>query len=93
MPCDGYDMGVDLISFLKIRGRCSRRRNNLISVCYGVVWLLWKSSCDWVFKNILTPHSKIMDSAKSLVFTWLKHRRSNCHYKWAEWCICPLKCL
>lgn len=42
----------DLISFVKNWGRCQSRRNNLISVCYGVVWLLWKSRCDWVFRNI-----------------------------------------
>lgn len=83
----------DLTSFIKNWGRCVKRRNNLISVCYDAIWLIWKSRCDWMFKNMCTSPFKIIDDVKSLVHTWLKHKRSNCNYKWVEWCICPMSYL
>nr|KAJ0201863.1 hypothetical protein LSAT_V11C600306880 [Lactuca sativa] len=82
-----------LISFAKKWGRCSKKRNNLISVCYGTIWLLWKSRRDQVFKNIHSTPTSVVDKVKSLVYSWLIHRRIQCHHKWVEWCICPLRCL
>lgn len=84
----------DLISFVKKWGNNKKRRNNLISVCFGgTIWLLWKSRCDLMFKNVRTSLFRILDGVKSTVYSWLKHRRASCNYGWNEWCSCPLSCV
>lgn len=93
IPDPQFDNINDLISFAKNWGRCPKRRNNLISVCYGTMWLLWKSRCDWVFKNIHSNPMLVVDKVKTSVYSWLINRRNKCHYRWIDWTICPLQCL
>ena len=68
----------ELIEFVKTWGRCRKRRNNLICIIFGAMWILWKTRCEGVFKVKRTSHFQIIDSVKSVVFTWIRHRRVNC---------------
>nr|KAJ0200013.1 hypothetical protein LSAT_V11C600315130 [Lactuca sativa] len=83
----------ELVQFLSQWGTCPNKRKNLINICYGTAWLIWKARCDRVFKKSLTPPTIVADMVKSIVFSWIKHRRVKCNYRWAEWCINPFLCM
>nr|KAJ0191346.1 hypothetical protein LSAT_V11C800431320 [Lactuca sativa] len=88
----GIPQPTDLVKFWSQWGRYPKRRKTLISICYGVAWLIWKARCDLIFKeNRITP-TKVVDNVKAMVFTWIKHRRSNCSYVWLDWCNNPFSC-
>lgn len=79
----------DMVAFCTQWGKCLKRRKNFISICYGATWLIWKAICDWVFKKSRLSPTKMVDNVKSLVFTWIKHRRNDCSFSWIEWCVNP----
>ncbi|CAI9265575.1 unnamed protein product [Lactuca saligna] len=51
IPKPQFQTVGELIGFVKTWGIRRRRRNNLICVCFGVMWILWKTRCDGVLKN------------------------------------------
>ncbi|KAL4577889.1 hypothetical protein LXL04_014004 [Taraxacum kok-saghyz] len=53
------------------------------------IMLIWKARCDRVFKRNRISPTIVADNVKSIVFTWLKHRKSKCSYNWVEWCNNP----
>nr|KAJ0218409.1 hypothetical protein LSAT_V11C300144270 [Lactuca sativa] len=83
----------DLINFVENWGNCQKRRMHLRSICYGTLWLIWKTSCDWVFKQIRISPTKIADNIKYIVFTWIKHRSDKSSLNWGQWCIDSFLCL
>ncbi|KAL4566158.1 hypothetical protein LXL04_030268 [Taraxacum kok-saghyz] len=48
----------------------------LTTICYGVLWTLWKARNDRIFNNKLPSVSRTLDEVLSLVFLWFKHRGS-----------------
>lgn len=65
------------------------QKKDLITICYGTLWLIWKTRCDRIFKQLRISPILVADNVTSLSFTWIKHRRSQCQYKWVDWCVCP----
>lgn len=69
--------------------KCKKRRNNFINICYGTIWWIWKARCDRIFKNFRLSPTKVAYNIRSQVFTWIKHSRRNCKYRWVDWAINP----
>jgi len=92
LPTPDIDSIGDLLSFMNERRNGSVKRRDLIPICYGTLWSIWKARCDWIFKQIRASPTKVADNVKSLVYTWVKHRRHDCHYNWMEWCVSPSIC-
>ncbi|KAL4578243.1 hypothetical protein LXL04_014363 [Taraxacum kok-saghyz] len=67
----------------------AKKRKDMTAICYGTMWMIWKARCDWIFKKRRHSPTKVADEVKTIVYTWLKHRRSKCHYSWINWCIDP----
>ena len=82
----------DFLTFVMEWGNCEKRRRDLMCICYGAIWLIWKARCDWVFKKTRSSPTKVADNVKSILYTWLKYRRSKCFYNWVEWCSNPFLC-
>ena len=83
----------DLIQFINTWGNNQNRRRTLISICYGTLWMIWNARCNWVFKKRRISPTKVADNIKSIVYTWLKYRRTNYTYKWEEWCANHFVCM
>ncbi|XP_052622021.1 uncharacterized protein LOC128127534 [Lactuca sativa] len=83
----------DLVEFTSKWGTCHKKRRTLIAICYGTAWLLWKARCDWIFKKTRSSPAVVADMIKSTVFTWVKHRRTKCTFRWMNWCVNPFKCV
>lgn len=62
----------NFIDFAAKWGRCSKRRNRLIAIYYGMLWVLWKPRNDWLFQGIANNPTKVVENIKSLVFLRLK---------------------
>ena len=71
----------------------AKKRKDMTAICYDTMWMIWKARCDWIFKKRRHSPTKVADEVKSIVYTWLKHRRSKCHYSWINWCIDPGICV
>ncbi|CAI9267946.1 unnamed protein product [Lactuca saligna] len=93
IPKPDFQTIGDLIGLTKTWRRCRRKKNNLICICFGVMWILWKTRCELVFRSTRYSFSQIIDRVKSIVFNWIRHKRVECNIKWDEWCVCPLNCL
>lgn len=84
---------IDVIDFAAQWGNSPKEKKDLTSICYGTLWWIWKARCDRIFKNLRVNPLKVVDNIKSLVFTWIKHRRTKCMYSWVDWSISPFICL
>nr|KAJ0202152.1 hypothetical protein LSAT_V11C600338510 [Lactuca sativa] len=60
---------LDINEFVRGWVICQRKRNTMISICYGTLWWIWKARCDRVFKNLHVNATKVVDNIKSQVFT------------------------
>nr|KAJ0220719.1 hypothetical protein LSAT_V11C200099030 [Lactuca sativa] len=64
----------DMVKFCSTWGQCLNKRKNLISICYGIAWLIWKARCDFIFNKIRISPNQLAGNIQSMVFTWIKHR-------------------
>lgn len=65
---------TDLLSFIANWGRCRKKRKRFISICYGLIWNLWKNRNDRAFNRVFLNPTLSLGTIKSLVFCWLKCR-------------------
>ncbi|CAI9268429.1 unnamed protein product [Lactuca saligna] len=83
----------DVVRFCSTWGRCLKKRRDLISICYGTAWLIWRARCNFIFNKIQVSPNQLAGNIQSMVFSWIKHRRVNCSYKWIDWCSSPSYCM
>lgn len=93
LPKPSLNKVSDIVSFAAKSCHYFEKRRNLISICYGSLWWIWKSRCDRIFKRNGVPSDTVVDIIKSDVFTWLKLRGDKRSYVWAEWCSCTFSYL
>nr|KAJ0203968.1 hypothetical protein LSAT_V11C500292530 [Lactuca sativa] len=84
-----FQNAEEMVKYVTQWGTCSKQRKTLTSICYGTAWSIWKARCDWIFKKQRTSPPRLADSVKSIVFTWIKHRRDRCNISWIDWCVSP----
>ena len=80
---DVHDVS-EILSFVETWSNDPNRKRNLLCICYGTLWMIWKVRCDWIFKKARISPTKVADNIKAIVYTWVKYRRSKCFYKWEE---------
>ncbi|KAL7598348.1 hypothetical protein Lser_V15G22688 [Lactuca serriola] len=83
----------DLVEFANKRGRCSKRRKRLTAIFYGLIWTLWKTRNDWLFKRCTSSPSKVFENVKLVAYLWLKVRDKNEIDNWEDWNVSPLASL
>ncbi|KAL4576975.1 hypothetical protein LXL04_013076 [Taraxacum kok-saghyz] len=66
----------ELLKYVDNQRNREIKKRDLVAICYGTLWLIWKSRCDWIFKKIRVSPTKVADKVKSTVYTWVKHRQS-----------------
>ncbi|KAL4579804.1 hypothetical protein LXL04_015970 [Taraxacum kok-saghyz] len=81
IPMPNISILCDLLEHIHNQGDNKRRRRDLIAICYGTLWIIWKAKCERIFKKTRISPTKAVDNVKSKVYTWVKHRRMKCRYK------------
>ena len=79
----------DVLMLVKSWGRCPKKKRIFTSICYGMLWSIWKARNDRVFNNRIATASTVFDEILSSVFFWLKHRGNLGIGDWVKWCIFP----
>ncbi|KAL4586708.1 hypothetical protein LXL04_011350 [Taraxacum kok-saghyz] len=72
IPDQAWENVEDLLIFIKEWGECEKKKKDLVCICYGALWLIWKVRCDWVFKKLRSSPTKVADNVKTIVYIWLK---------------------
>ncbi|CAH1445351.1 unnamed protein product [Lactuca virosa] len=81
---------MDLIHSMASHGRCPKEKGCYTSICYGMIWAIWRARNDRIFKGYFTSPSRVVDGIKSMVYLWAKHRSKGVHSSWEEWCSSPV---
>ena len=79
----------EVLLLVKSWGRCPKLKRILTSICYGMLWSLWKARNNRVFNKRIVSASSVFDEILSSVFFWLKHRGNLGIGDWVNWCIFP----
>nr|KAJ0211853.1 hypothetical protein LSAT_V11C400206640 [Lactuca sativa] len=83
-----YSIG-DLISFVANWSQCPSKKNRFMTICYGLIWSLWKCRNDRIFKMVFISPFGGAEQIKSLVYFWIKYRGEGVSCKWNEWSSSP----
>nr|KAJ0203176.1 hypothetical protein LSAT_V11C500260690 [Lactuca sativa] len=66
-------------------GRCPKKRIKLLCICYRLIWSLWKTKNDRLFRGVASTTSKGIDNIKSLTYLWLKCKDNGITGDWIHW--------
>nr|KAJ0220067.1 hypothetical protein LSAT_V11C200051060 [Lactuca sativa] len=76
--CEIDDMTVTTVSeFIDLTSKWGNRvkcRKRLIAICYGMLWVLWKSRNNRLFQRSVCFPTQAVEDTKSLVYLWIKCR-------------------
>ncbi|XP_023742944.1 uncharacterized protein LOC111891089 [Lactuca sativa] len=79
----------DLLQFAASWGRCPKKRIKLLCICYGLIWSLWKTKNDRIFRGVATITSRAINNIKSLTYLWLKCRGNGITGDLIDWNFSP----
>ncbi|XP_022024524.1 uncharacterized protein LOC110924846 [Helianthus annuus] len=63
----------------------SRRKKVIHAIVLVVLWCIWKTRNDIVFRNVVPNYARTLDEIKSMAFLWIKNRSKANSLSWEEW--------
>ncbi|KAI3509571.1 hypothetical protein L1887_24947 [Cichorium endivia] len=79
----------ELLGFAANWSQNIQRKKRFISICYGLLWSLWKFRNNRAFSKQFVDPTTGVDSIKSTVFLWIKCRGKEAISDWSEWSSSP----
>ncbi|CAI9291196.1 unnamed protein product [Lactuca saligna] len=59
---------------VRLKMSSNRKKKALFSILYGALWAIWRAMNDRIFNDGIVDPIKVVDSIKSMIFLWVKHR-------------------
>ncbi|CAH1436949.1 unnamed protein product [Lactuca virosa] len=79
----------ELLRFAANWGRSPKMKARFHTICYGLIWNLWKYRNDRMFNQVFISPSYGVEQIKSILYMWVKCRGKGGICSWAEWSSSP----
>ncbi|CAH1422925.1 unnamed protein product [Lactuca virosa] len=79
----------ELLRFAANWGRRPKMKARFHTICYGLVWNLWKYRNDQMFNQVFISPSYGVEQIKLILYMWVKCRGKGGIYSWVEWSSSP----